>query len=65
MLSSLIADYRIIFERDPAARNGLEVLFCYPGLQAISIHRFSHQLYRWKMPLVPRLLSHLARFLTG
>lgn len=65
MLSSLIADYRIIFERDPAARNGLEVLFCYPGLQAISIHRFSHQLYRWKIPLIPRLLSHLARFLTG
>ncbi|MFM8293008.1 MAG: serine O-acetyltransferase, partial [Microcystaceae cyanobacterium] len=46
-------------------RNGLEVLFCYPGLQAISIHRFSHQLYRWKIPLIPRLLSHLARFLTG
>jgi len=65
VLSSLIADYRIIFERDPAARNGLEVLFCYPGLQAISIHRFSHQLYRWKIPLIPRLLSHLARFLTG
>ncbi len=65
MLSSLIADYRIIFERDPAARNGLEVLFCYPGFHAIAIHRFSHQLYRWRIPLIPRLLSHLARFLTG
>ncbi|MEB3173582.1 MAG: serine O-acetyltransferase [Cyanobacteriota bacterium] len=65
MLSSLLADFRIIFERDPAARNGLEVLFCYPGFQALAIHRFSHWLYRVGVPLLPRLLSHLARFLTG
>ncbi|NEO66766.1 MAG: serine O-acetyltransferase, partial [Moorea sp. SIO4G2] len=39
MLSALIADFRIIFERDPAARNWLEVLFCYPGLQALLFHR--------------------------
>ena len=35
MLSTLRDDFRIIFERDPAARNWLEVLFCYPGLQAL------------------------------
>jgi serine O-acetyltransferase len=65
VLSSLIADFRIIFERDPAARNWLEVLFCYPGLQALLFHRFAHGLYRVGIPFLPRLVSHLARFLTG
>ena len=65
MLSSLIADFRIIFERDPAARNWLEVLFCYPGLQAIFCHRFAHWLYKVGIPFLPRFISHLARFFTG
>lgn len=65
MLNSLIADFRIIFERDPAARNWMEVLFCYPGLQALLVHRFSHRLYAWGLPFFPRLLSHFARFFTG
>jgi len=65
VLSTLIADFRIIFERDPAARNWLEVLFCYPGLQAILLHRFAHWLYVLGLPFVPRLISHIARFLTG
>jgi serine O-acetyltransferase len=65
VLSSLIADFQIIFERDPAARNWLEVLFCYPGLQALMFHRFAHRLYKLKIPFIPRLISHVARFLTG
>lgn len=65
MLSSLITDFRIIFERDPAARNWLEVLFCYPGLQALLFHRFAHWLYCIGIPFIPRLISHFARFLTG
>ncbi len=65
MLSTLIADFKIIFERDPAARNWLEVLFCYPGLQALVFHRFAHRLYRLKIPFIPRFISHIARFLTG
>lgn len=65
MLSSLIADFRIIFERDPAARNWLEVLVCYPGLQALFCHRFAHWLYKVGIPFFPRLISHLARFFTG
>lgn len=65
MLSTLTADFRIIFERDPAARNWLEVLFCYPGLQALLCHRLAHELHRWHLPFIPRLISHLARFLTG
>ncbi|MEH2404810.1 serine O-acetyltransferase [Nostoc sp.] len=65
MLSILRADFRIIFERDPAARNWLEVLFCYPGLQALLFHRLAHWLYTVGLPFLPRLISHLARFLTG
>ncbi len=65
MLSRLSADFRIIFERDPAARNWLEVLFCYPGLQALLFHRLAHWLYSIGLPFFPRLISHIARFLTG
>lgn len=65
MFSSLKADFQIIFERDPAARNWLEVILCYPGLQALLIHRFSHWLYHFGLPLIPRLTSHFARFITG
>lgn len=65
MLKSLIADFRIIFERDPAARNWLEVLFCYPGLQALLFHRFAHWLYLLGLPFIPRLISHIGRLLTG
>ncbi|OUL37469.1 serine O-acetyltransferase [Nostoc sp. T09] len=65
MLSTLRTDFRIIFERDPAARNWLEVLFCYPGLQALLFHRLAHWLYIIGIPFIPRLISHIARFLTG
>lgn len=65
MLNALIADFKIIFERDPAARNWLEVLFCYPGLQALWLHRLAHWLYNLGLPFIPRLISHLSRFVTG
>jgi serine O-acetyltransferase len=65
VLSTLVTDLKIIFERDPAARNWLEVLICYPGLQALILHRFAHWLYCLGLPFIPRLISHLARFLTG
>lgn len=65
MLSTLLADFKIIFERDPAARNWLEVLFFYPGLQAILFHRVAHLLYKLRIPVIPRLISFVARFLTG
>ncbi|MGL5871959.1 MAG: serine O-acetyltransferase [Xenococcaceae cyanobacterium] len=65
MLSSLVADFRAIFKNDPAARNWLEVLFCYPGLHALTFHRLAHWLYKLGIPFLPRLISHFARFLTG
>jgi serine O-acetyltransferase len=52
-------------ERDPAATNTFEVLFLYSGLHAIVLHRIAHKLWTWKMPLVPRAISQLARFFTG
>ncbi|MEW5936141.1 MAG: serine O-acetyltransferase EpsC, partial [Bacillota bacterium] len=58
-------DVRTVFERDPAAKNLLEVLLCYPGLHAIWIHRIAHWLYRRRMYVLARLISHFGRFLTG
>lgn len=65
MLSTLVTDFRIVFDRDPAARNWLEVLFCYPGLQALLFHRIAHWLHHLGLPFIPRLMSHLSRFITG
>lgn len=61
----VLKDFRIIFERDPAARNWLEVLLCYPGFHALCLHRLAHWLYCRKIGLIPRMISHLGRFLTG
>lgn len=58
-------DFHAVFERDPAARNTIEVLLAYPGFHAIFIHRINHALWKLKIPAIPRLLSHIARFLTG
>ncbi len=60
-----IADWQAIYERDPAARNWLEVLFCYPGLHALWSYRISHWLHGIGIPLLPRFLSYLSRLLTG
>ena len=65
MLKIIRADFSIIKERDPAARGFLEIVFCYPGFQALVVHRISHKLWNLKLPLVPRLLSQITRFLTG
>jgi serine O-acetyltransferase len=65
MLKALQADLAIIRERDPAARGTLEILLCYPGLHALTLHRLSHRLWQWQTPLLPRLLSQLGRWLTG
>jgi serine O-acetyltransferase len=64
-LEPLISDFRIIFERDPAARNWLEVIFCYPGFHALCLHRLAHWLHIHKVSFIPRLISHWGRFFTG
>ena len=65
MLKTFKSDIEIIRERDPAARGIIEIFLCYPGFQSIVIHRFTHKLWQLKIPLIPRLLSHLNRLATG
>jgi serine O-acetyltransferase len=65
LLKTLRADFQIIFERDPAARNWLEVLFCYPGFHSLTCHRLAHWLFQRRVPFIPRLISHIARLFTG
>ena len=67
MFDHIRADLAIIRERDPAARGPLEIVLCYPGFQALTLHRLSHRLWRSRLPLkLPaRLLSQLGRSLTG
>lgn len=55
-------DFKAVFRNDPAARNGLEVILAYPGFHAIVIHRINHYLWRAGIPVIPRLISHIARF---
>ena len=65
MFRSIRSDFSIIKERDPAARGVWEIIFCYPGFQALTIHRISHKLWKYKFPLIPRMISHMNRFFTG
>jgi serine O-acetyltransferase len=65
MLGKIREDIKTVFERDPAARSKLEVLLCYPGLHAVIIHRLTHFLWKHKLYLSARFLSHIGRFLTG
>ncbi len=65
MFKIIKSDIAIIKERDPAAKGILEIFLCYPGFQAIFMHRFTHKLWKLKFPLVPRILSQINRSLTG
>ncbi len=65
MFKRLRREIKVIFERDPAARSVWEIFLCYPGFHAILFHRLAHFLWIHKVPLLPQLISHLSRFLTG
>ncbi|HEY7118731.1 MAG TPA: serine O-acetyltransferase [Tepidisphaeraceae bacterium] len=58
-------DLQTVFDRDPAAKNVVELVLAYPGLHAIWLHRLAHKLHRQGVPVLPRLISHLGRFVTG
>lgn len=58
-------DIESVFDRDPAARNVIEILLCYPGLHAIWGHRVTHWLWKHNLKLIARWLSQLLRGLTG
>ena len=65
MIKLIKSDFKIIKERDPAAKGFLEIVLCYPGFQALVLHRISHKLWNYKLPLLPRVLSQLTRTITG
>ena len=61
-------DFKACIDRDPAAKTALgflEVLLLYPGFHASVFHRISHFFHRLRIPLFPRLLSQIGRFITG
>jgi serine O-acetyltransferase len=58
-------EIKTVKDRDPAAKSALEVLLLYPGLHALVFYRISHQLWEWKIPIIPRWLSQSVRFFTG
>lgn len=65
MLRTIREDIRAVFERDPAARNVLEILLTYAGFHATLLHRVAHPLFQLRIPVIPRLISHFARFISG
>jgi serine O-acetyltransferase len=65
MLNGIREDIRCVFERDPAARTTWEVITCYPGFHARTLHRLSHRLWKWNLKWLGRFVSHIARWLTG
>ncbi len=58
-------DIRSVKDRDPAAKNAMEVLLLYPGLHALIAYRIAHALWQWRIPFIPRWIAQAARFWTG
>jgi serine O-acetyltransferase len=58
-------DFSTAFDRDPAARSWMEVIFCYPGLHALVSHRVANYFWRHEMKFLARFLSHVSRLFTG
>ncbi len=65
MFKTIRQDLQAVFERDPAATNKLEVFLTYSGFHALLAHRVAHKFWRAGVPLLPRMISQLARWLTG
>jgi serine O-acetyltransferase len=62
---TLAEDVQAAFEGDPAAKSLDEILFCYPGLSAITVFRIAHELHKMKVPLIPRMMTEYAHGKTG
>jgi serine O-acetyltransferase len=61
----LSKDVQAAYDGDPAACGLDEIIFCYPGLEAITVHRLAHELFGRKVPLIPRIMSEWVHNLTG
>lgn len=58
-------DVQAAYDGDPAVKNVDEVIFCYPGLEAVTIYRLAHEMYQLEIPFIPRMLSEWAHSQTG
>jgi serine O-acetyltransferase len=65
VFKSIQRDIQSAKEKDPAARGTLEIILAYPGFHARQLHRLAHSLHRSGVPILPRLISHFNRWLTG
>jgi serine O-acetyltransferase len=65
MFKGIREQIETVLQHDPAAKNWLEVLLCYPGVHAVLLHRIAHRFYRRRFYVTARLISHVARWLTG
>lgn len=65
MFENIKKDLYAVFERDPAASGKFEVFLTYPGFHALLLHRVAHWLWKRDVPVLPRVISHFSRFLTG
>ena len=62
---SISEDIQAVFDRDPAARNSLEILLTYPGIHALLLHRGAHCLWQHDLKFLARGISYGSRMLTG
>lgn len=65
MLAKIKQDLQAVFDRDPAATSKLEVILTYAGFHALLAYRISHWLKSYDVPILPRVISQLARWVTG
>lgn len=61
----LATDVEALFDGDPAAESADEIIFAYPGLYAVTVFRFAHELYKLNVPVIPRIMTELAHSKTG
>ncbi len=61
----LSTDVQATYDGDPAAKSHDEIIFSYPGIFAIMVHRVAHRLFELEVPLLPRIMSEHAHSLTG
>src|SRR3954468_5327108 len=62
---TLAEDVQAAYDGDPAAKNLDEILFCYPGVSAVTVFRIAHELHRLGVPLIPRMMTEYAHSKTG
>ena len=65
LLNSIRNDINAALKRDPAAHGPLEVILAYPGFHARQLHRLAHTLHNAGVPVLPRVIAHFSRLMTG